>query len=532
MKVKSIRLKNFKRFTDLFVDLSLCDSKLIVLVGGNGCGKSSLLDAMYLWQYYQFARSTVDSEYAIKKAPGVDVNTSYCKNINIALDNHALSQKDYRSAFYFRTAYRNEPEFRINGIGQTEDPYSFNRDKRMIKNDVTISQNYQRIVSKTLQDVYGGSKDSLKVFELRNELIGKINDSLKRVFGGELVLSTLGDPSKNGSFYFEKGISKDFDYKNLSGGEKAAFDILLDLIVKEAYYPDTIFCIDEPETHMHTRLQGKLLEEIYNLINEKSQIWIATHSLGMIQKAMELEKKSPGSVAFLNFDNKDFDDSVLIMPSSPNAELVDKMFELALDSLNNFLVEDTIVFCEGSCAGNVRRDFDAKCLRNIFSNEKSVIFYSADSCTEMLKPDNRLIGFAKFLLPKNKIVVLVDRDDRSQAEIDEAINGGAKVLKRRNLESYLLDDSVISALCVSKGHPDLITDSLNIKKQSLLNSVARGNAPDDLKSASGEIYVGLKQLLGLTGCGNNTDSFLRDTMSKLILPSMPIYKELFDTIFK
>ena len=32
-------------------------------------------------------------------------------------------------------------------------------------------------------------------------------------------------------------------YKNLSGGEKAAFDLLLDLHVKKKYFPDSLYCI-------------------------------------------------------------------------------------------------------------------------------------------------------------------------------------------------------------------------------------------------------------------------------------------------
>jgi hypothetical protein len=36
----------------------------------------------------------------------------------------------------------------------------------------------------------------------------------------------------------------------LSGGEKAAFDLLLDLVIKRREFNDTVFFIDEPEAHM------------------------------------------------------------------------------------------------------------------------------------------------------------------------------------------------------------------------------------------------------------------------------------------
>ena len=46
MKIKELSLTNFRRFEQL--DLKLPDSNFIILIGENGCGKSSVLDAMGL----------------------------------------------------------------------------------------------------------------------------------------------------------------------------------------------------------------------------------------------------------------------------------------------------------------------------------------------------------------------------------------------------------------------------------------------------------------------------------------------------
>ena len=45
MKIKSITLKNFKRFTNLTIQDLPESAKLVVLIGPNGCEKSSLFDA-------------------------------------------------------------------------------------------------------------------------------------------------------------------------------------------------------------------------------------------------------------------------------------------------------------------------------------------------------------------------------------------------------------------------------------------------------------------------------------------------------
>ena len=56
---------------------------------------------------------------------------------------------------------------------------------------------------------------------------------------GDLSLNTITDPlgsnQGSGAFYFQKGTVDSYHYKNLSGGEKAAFDLILDLHLKRRF---------------------------------------------------------------------------------------------------------------------------------------------------------------------------------------------------------------------------------------------------------------------------------------------------------
>ena len=68
------------------------------------------------------------------------------------------------------------------------------------------------------------------------------------------------------------------------------------------------------------------------------------------------------------------------------------------------------------------------------------------------------------------------------------------------------------------------------KKQSI--RVARPSVPpDDLKPASGEIYLACKQLLGLTQLGSDAKAFMRDTLAPLINLGTMAYDELKRDIF-
>lgn len=46
MRIKFLELKNFKRFTDLQIQIGETTPKLVVLIGPNGAGKSSIFDAL------------------------------------------------------------------------------------------------------------------------------------------------------------------------------------------------------------------------------------------------------------------------------------------------------------------------------------------------------------------------------------------------------------------------------------------------------------------------------------------------------
>ena len=127
-----------------------------------------------------------------------------------------------------------------------------------------------------------------------------------------------------------------------------------------------------------------------------------------------------------------------------------------------------------------------------------------------------------------QVVRLIDRDDRSTEEIAE-LPAGARVLARRNLESYLFDDEILRALANSVGKGELGTDLIAAKKAILVRRTE--DAKDDLKRASGEIYVACKRTLRLVKCGNETKSFMLTTLAPLVTTDTMVYRELRNDVF-
>lgn len=537
MKISKVHIKHYKRFTDLTIDGIPATAKLVVLVGPNGCGKTSLFEAFNHWYMYQGFGTYADKDYQIKREEGFEFNERnwhnlIVTNINFHNYNGNQSQDDIKGKFYFRSAYRNEPDFSITNFHQQQDPKQTYK-TNLMSTDITVSENYQRLVSSAISGLFKGEKDKKLVEELREELIGKIRNSLKMVFA-DLTLTGIGeDPLNNGSFFFEKGVVKDFHYKNLSAGEKSAFDLILDLIIKSTAFSDAVYCIDEPEAHMHTHLQSLLLKEIYDLVPNDSQLWVATHSLGMLRRAQQLEKENPGTVVFLDFDGRDYDSPVVIMPTQINGTILRRFMQLALDDFSDYIAPQQIVFCEGNPNGHANPSFDAQIYTTIFGHtHPDTAFVSAGSCSEITNKENDSVKMITQLLSKSQPIKVVDRDDLSSAEVANLLKLGVKALNRRHIECYLLDDEIIKKLCDVKGHPELEQDCLNAKASKMAASIARNNPADDVKSASGEIMVELKRILGLTQCGNKRESFLRDTIAPLITPDTKVYQELENSIFK
>ena len=147
---------------------------------------------------------------------------------------------------------------------------------KLIQTDATVSANYARLASQAMEDVFINEAEGTTMGAFRDKVLGATRDPFNRIFP-RLKLAGIGNPLDNSTFRFDKGEVKNFVYQNLSGGEKAAFDLMLDIAVKRSAYQDLIYCIDEPETHMNTKVQGALLEELLGMIPSNSQLWIASH---------------------------------------------------------------------------------------------------------------------------------------------------------------------------------------------------------------------------------------------------------------
>lgn len=532
MQLSEVHVKGFKRFTDFRITGIPATARLIVLAGPNGCGKSSFLEALNAqgqgWPHG--VNVAHQKEYYVKDREAFDFQLT--RNA-VEIDFHDNPDESSNRLIYLRSAYRNDAEFRISELRRTKGIVERPNVAKVIHNDQVVNDNYQRLTSDALADLwYRGDPDST-LGDYRNARIKEVDSALSSLFS-DLTFKGPGRPLEDGTFLFSKGAVDNFPYENLSAGEKAAFDLILDLIVVRDAYNNTLYCIDEPDSHMHSHLQGQLLTVLLELMPSNCQLMIATHSIGMMRRAHEISKESPGTVAFIDFSGKNFDQAVVLRPVPSNRTFWDRTYIYTLGDLAELIDPRRVIICEGvpkNQSGTNNHDIDASCYSEIFRDAyPDTTFVSGGSAKEVLS-DRWGIGAAvERLLPEVEVVRFIDRDDLSDKEVAKYRSQGIRIQPYRNLETCLYSDEVLKELAK---HKNRIKDlqALLEAKCAIMEKGAKQYPADNLKPFITSIYHACKQHLDATRMGDNEVTFMQYGLAPRIHDGMEVYRKLEAELF-
>lgn len=206
MKVKSVKAKRFKRFTDLAINGIPAGAKLVCLVGPNGSGKSSLFEVFnYCIPASKSAGSFhLTADYHIKvsdeKIDSSNWSTlwgSGFQNVDVHFHDAPPISVGTRSlkseSFYIRTSYRHEADVEVANLKRLDDVIADqNRPKELISVDRRVSGDYMRIVSDSIAAIYEKEfPDSTTKGEIRDRLVGKARAALSQLFP-DLIFEGVG----------------------------------------------------------------------------------------------------------------------------------------------------------------------------------------------------------------------------------------------------------------------------------------------------------------------------------------------------
>ena len=506
----------FKRFGSLQIDSIGADVDLVVMLGPNGSGKSSVFDAFLQWARSQGRRGGVQSNYFDS-----ETGTFGDPEVSLHPDGSSESSESPGPLVHVRTAHRNTPDVLANSVEKQGDFRRRAPLHRMADTDVALIEHYQRIVAGFVPILADLEGDAVSDVQKARARLAPVQDSLTRVLP-HLRFTGLGDATSDGSFFFDRDGVRKFRYENLSGGEKAVFDLLLDVHMAATELGAPLVCLDEPDLHLNPAVQASMLTELLELLPVGSQLWIATHSVGMIRRAFDISAENPNRVAFLDFGQVEGAlPHVRLSPCRPSRQLLQEAMDVALEDLAGLLAPEILVICEGSRVSDRVREWDERIYREIFRDLHSrVEFKSSGGKGEL----GHAAAIAAVIAPGTRILKLRDRDDLTPEHRLRLLAGDPdlRVLERHSLESYLLDDEVLEALIGHRGcGVDDALDQLRVVRDRAL--LPNGSA----KGALGEVFNAAKRVLADTeGLGENASQFSVGVLAGLIAPEMKVCVDL------
>lgn len=535
MKIKQIHLKNYKRFYDLTINLGEKPKKIVALVGPNGCGKSSIFDAFLFLQnsYYQIGSTSLKNlEYHTLK---YQANYSY-ENIKILFDegeyNDILNEKTkdgkQRTIFSFRSAFRYNGDLKVQESHAIPNILENNTGASVATDiDQRMEENYRRlnvIYNRYLHD------NDVKPSQAKAHIIGELNAAIQKCL--DLQIDNMGDiaDSKGTIFFRKKDSENTFEYNVLSAGEKEVVDILLDLYLRRETYNDTIYIIDEPELHINTAIQRKLIVEIDKFIPDNCQIWIATHSIGFLRSLQE-ELNDKSQIIEFEGDKEWASKSYELKPIIKSRSNWIRIFSTALDDLNVLVCPKRIVYCEGRAEpkeNGEERGFDAKVYNMIFGKKYAdTLFVSSGGNTELDKRSDVAIKILSKIISGIEILVLKDLDMNSGNEVNlevrkQYLDNNPKyhrVLSRFEIENYLYDKEVLEKFC--KNNCNIYKFDINLYNK-YINDITMQNVKD--------LTMEIKKCCGIQT--SISQEKFKINLASVITPDMQIYKQLEKDIFQ
>ncbi|MGI6395519.1 MAG: AAA family ATPase [bacterium] len=418
MFIKSIQIKNFKLFSpDEFFeisDLNIPDgqnngSGLTIFVGENGCGKSTLLDA-FAMPYISYKTDSFSLS---------DINNPNEKvEINI-LTNEVYTYKgtmprvEYKGkGFSFLGGVRSRgtsgylasmvvtDQKYIKADGETKPPDNA-PDLRLSVNNPWSGSRFSEIeylildknrTFQTRKGTYNDTRFDRIMEDLNYQYIQKeenpidCNESLKEVknlenkgvitgiseaitkfieiSGNQLKLKLIDNwkPFSNAFFGTDKENLQSIPLNQLGSGYEMIFSLIYSYYLSKKGNKKLIVLIDEPELHLHPKLQSDFVELLLEF-SKDSQIILTTHSPLFIKQSMSnsnvqvrILTKTENSVTVANPE-------LALLPYVSANEVNFIAFKLATEEYHNELYERLMQL---KATNNKIKDFDV----SFFQTEK------------------------------------------------------------------------------------------------------------------------------------------------------------------
>jgi AAA15 family ATPase/GTPase len=455
--IQKIRLKNFKRIGDETFVLTDFD----LLVGANNSGKSTLLQALAIWQYCveQFRRS--------KRGGKTGIQIVLPNFTALPLPEFVLLWKDKTERRYPDVEGKKKQEFilveiEVFWLSSDNEEKSLNVQLRyqspqsvyaipaqgwsnFKKSEST--ENFPRIVyvppfsglepneiwydDANVRKNVGKAQPGSVLRNLLFRVVDKQEIPLEKNLEWKEIVNKINewfDVKLNAPIY-EKGESIDItisykshgkDFDIISGG--SGFHQILTLLAFFYGYPGvTTILFDEPDAHLHVNLQKKILN--YFKQQRKIQFLIATHAEEFI-RGVEVNS------------------IISMLSGQPKRIQATEPIIKAMSEVDNIVVIKTkqspfILYVEGEDDARILSAWANSLAKIDVLNKFHIYFLGGSSKDDMKKRSDAHFNALKQINHNVKRVVLFDYDSDGSYHPEEG-NQVMKEWQRKNIENYLL----------------------------------------------------------------------------------------------
>ena len=344
MFIKKITIKNFRLFsseTEFVIDnINTPDretngSGLNVFVGENGSGKTALLDAFALpileyktenFGIYNFNDTSKKIQINVYYKDEFEVDGTMpkgsfkAKGFSFEAGVRARGSKTYLSSIvvndqkFIRVDPKKpadtSPDLRVN----VNNPF---KGKRFNENDVLFldrnrlfqtrsgnfnttrfdrlmedfSYQYLKSAEAGIANLNDDLENKIKKGKVENNFLSEAVKKFQDISGSQIKLDFLDnyEPFKNAFFAARKENNQQVSLNNLGSGYEMIFALLYSFYLAQQSGKQLIVLIDEPELHLHPRLQEKFVEFLLES-SKTTQILLASHSPLLVKQLSENDK--------------------------------------------------------------------------------------------------------------------------------------------------------------------------------------------------------------------------------------------------
>ncbi|MCH7726990.1 MAG: AAA family ATPase [Planctomycetes bacterium] len=302
MRVKTVKIENFKRFETLEVDLGALDC----LVGANNSGKTTLLQALALFDFcvhhclerkngqFKLRPRTIAPEdfYVLPVSNAMDIwherrtmagGKQRRVKVSVLLDTGnevtATLKLDF-NRFGVSVAASNRSQEGLTELAELRIAYLpvfsmfLPREERRI--GVAIED---ELVRGRVHSIIRNLILELKKEERDEELTAILRRSFPALKDMRIEFDEVTDRYISVT-YKEEGRPKEFDIFSAGSGFQQFLYLFGFILLRKP----TVVMLDEPDVHLHGSLQAVLLEELKRLVEQGNQVLFATHSRELITR--------------------------------------------------------------------------------------------------------------------------------------------------------------------------------------------------------------------------------------------------------